>query len=109
VGRLVRKLSKPLVSQLREALPAEYPLGIPITPHTVNVRSGTLFISKPGEDSAVTKSTESLEIIADRTFGEAERSTFRNIKEPTLLYGYICAVRPSAQAARVQIHSRTRK
>lgn len=109
VGRLVRKLSKPLVSQLREALPAEYPLGIHITPHTVNVRSGTLFISKAGEDIAVTKSSESLEIIADRTFGEAERSTFRNIKEPTLLYGYICAVRPSAQAARVQIHSRTRK
>lgn len=107
VGRLVRKLSKPLVSQLREALPAEYPLGIHITPHTVNVRSGTLLITKPGEDGAAAGSSESLEIIADRTFGEAERSTFRNIKEPTLLYGYICAVRPAAQAVRVQIHSRT--
>ncbi|MHC4545810.1 MAG: hypothetical protein ACYTDW_15500, partial [Planctomycetota bacterium] len=106
VGRLLRKLSKPWAKQLREALPAEYPLGINITPHTVNVSSGTLLISRTGEDGTA-ESSNPLEIAADRTFGEAERSTFRNIKEPTMLYGYICAIRPVAPAARVQIHSRT--
>ncbi|MHC4586503.1 MAG: hypothetical protein ACYS3N_18380, partial [Planctomycetota bacterium] len=107
MGKLVRKLSRPLMTQLREALPAEHPLGIHITPHTVSLRSGTLLITKPGEDGAVAGSSESLEIISDRTFGEAERSTFRNIKEPTLLYGYICAVQPATQSVRIQIHSRT--
>ena len=42
-----------------------------------------------------------------QAFGEAERSTFRSIKEPTLLYGYICALRPERRAARIQIHTRT--
>ncbi len=46
-------------------------------------------------------------ILDRRTFGEAERGTFRNVKWPTLLYGYLCAIRPEEQAARVQIHSRT--
>jgi len=46
-------------------------------------------------------------ILDRRTFGEAERSTFRNVKWPTLLYGYLCAIRLEEQAARVQIHART--
>jgi uncharacterized protein (DUF362 family) len=46
-----------------------------------------------------------LKVVPDKTFGEAERSTLRNIKEPTMLYGYICAIRPGAEMARVQIHS----
>jgi uncharacterized protein (DUF362 family) len=103
VGKLLRKLSKPFARQLREALPAEYPLGIHITPHTVNVRAGTLSIRKDGK----AESSGPLEMVVEQAFGEAERSTFRNIKEPTLLYGYICGVRPAARAARVQIHSRT--
>jgi len=107
VGRLLRKLSKPLAAQFRESLPAEYPLGIHITPHAVNVRSGTLSISKPGEDSAPAEISNSFQIATERTFGEAEQSTFRNVKEPTLLYGYICAVHPTARANRIQIHSRT--
>jgi uncharacterized protein (DUF362 family) len=107
LGKLLRKLSKPFAKQLRDVLPAEHPLGIHITPHTVSVRSGRLLITKPGGNSAAEKSSESLEIVTDQTFGEAEKSTFRNIKEPTLCYGYICAVRPAARAARVQIHSRT--
>jgi hypothetical protein len=41
------------------------------------------------------------------SFGEAERSTCQGFKEPTLLYGYICALRPEQRAARIQIHTRT--
>jgi uncharacterized protein (DUF362 family) len=83
---------------LRSILPSEHILGIFITPHTVTVNTGDLTISQGGQ-------TTENRIITDKTFGEAERSTFRNIKEPTLLYGYICAVRPEAQTARVQIHT----
>jgi uncharacterized protein (DUF362 family) len=82
---------------LRSILPAEHLLGIFITPHTVTVDTGTLSISNGGQ-------TSNLTVVAEKTFGEAERSTFKNIKEPTTLYGYICALQPGAQTARVQIH-----
>ena len=82
---------------IRSILPAEHLLGIFITPHTVTVDTGTLQISQGGQTTECT-------LVPQKTFGEAERSTFKNLKEPTMLYGYICAVRPGAQTARVQIH-----
>jgi hypothetical protein len=80
---------------IRNILPAEHLLGIFITPHTVTVDTGTLKISTGGQ-------TTGCNLVPERTFGKAERSTFKNIKEPTRLYGYICAVRPGVQTARVQ-------
>lgn len=83
---------------LQGILPAEPLLGISITPHTVTVKTGTLTISKNGQASVSNLAPE-------RTFGEAESSTFKNIRHPAMLYGYICALRPQAGMARVQIHS----
>ncbi|MGA3115695.1 MAG: DUF362 domain-containing protein [Syntrophobacteraceae bacterium] len=95
---VLAKMATVFQRTLQSILPAEVLLGIFITPHTVTVDSGSLDISTGGETADYTIDTAA-------TFGEAERSTFRNIKEPTLLYGYICAVTPGAQTARVQIHS----
>jgi uncharacterized protein (DUF362 family) len=106
-GKLARKLSASLARTLHEVLPAEHPLGIQITPHTVVVREGKFSIEKPKGKNAGTTASEELRIDEDQTFGEAERSTFRNIKEPTMLYGYICAIRPVSRTARVQIHTDT--
>lgn len=106
-GKLARRLSASLAKKLREVLPSEHPLGVQITPHTVIVRQGKLLIEKPGGKSGGATVSEELRIDSDQTFGEAERSTFRNIKEPTMLYGYICAVRPVSRTARVQIHTST--
>jgi uncharacterized protein (DUF362 family) len=64
-------------------------------------------IERPDGKGGETEASEVLQIDADQTFGEAEQSTFLNIKEPTTLYGYICSVRPESRAARVQIHSST--
>jgi uncharacterized protein (DUF362 family) len=83
---------------LQGILPSEYLLGIFITPHTVTVQSGALKITKEGQAAAYS-------LVPEKTFGEAERSTFNNIRQPTMLYGYICAVQPPEQRARVQIHS----
>ena len=105
--KLANRLSKPLADKLRDLLPSEKPLGIHIQPHTVVVESGKLVIEEAFGAPEGTSVSADLEIQGGQTFGEAERSTFRNVKEPTMLYGYICAVRPSAQVARVQIHSRT--
>ncbi len=83
---------------LKHFLPGEYEPGIAITPYTVKVKSGALKITEGGQ------ATE-YHLVPEQTFGEAESSTFKNIRYPTLLYGYICALRPQAQVARVQIHS----
>jgi uncharacterized protein (DUF362 family) len=106
-GKLARRLSPSLAKKLREALPSEHPLGIQITPHTVVVREGKFLIEKRSGNTDAQTTSEKLNIDADLTFGEAERSTFRNIKEPTMLYGYICALRPMSRSARVQIHTNT--
>ena len=108
LGWLARRPWTPLAKRLREVLPSENPLGMHITPHTVVVRSGRLSIKRPGGNGDAATTSEELRIDdTDQTFGEAERSTFRNIKEPTLLYGYICAVRLVSRAVRVQIHTST--
>lgn len=97
-NHVLANLASGLKWVLRNILPSEHVLGIFITPHTVTVNSGTLRISEGDR-------TASYQIVTERTFGEAERSTFKNLKEPTLLYGYICAVHPGEQRARVQIHA----
>lgn len=97
-NQALAKMASGLKWVLRSILPSEHMLGIFITPHTVMVSSGILRIGK-GEH------TSDYQIVTEHTYGEAERSSFRNIKEPTTLYGYICAIRPEKKVARVQIHA----
>jgi uncharacterized protein (DUF362 family) len=98
-GKRIKRLSHRLAKALRERLPGERPLGIHITPHWVRLRSGEFHVDGP----------EPLTIQLDpqRSFGEAEIGVFRNLKEPTLLYSYFCALRTSDQSACVQIQPRT--
>jgi len=103
VPKLVRRLSSDLAKALRDELPGEDPLGIYIIPHTVTVRSGRLELKgRLGESH-----DRSWSMVAESSAGEAECGTFRNLREPKTLYGYLCAVRPRARSARVQIHSST--
>lgn len=95
---ILDRLSYKLRETLRRALPAERQFGIQIIPSTVSGASGTLALHFPG-------GALHLAIDGAATTGEAEDSTIRNIREPTLLYGYICAIRASTGAARVQFHT----
>jgi uncharacterized protein (DUF362 family) len=103
--KLGRKMATAMYKTLQWMLPGEHLLGIYITPHTVKVRSGAFRISRAVDD-AMEPFCEG-QIVGSQTFGEAERGSFRNVKEPTLLYSYLCAIRPEQQAVRVQILSRT--
>ncbi|HEY6100044.1 MAG TPA: DUF362 domain-containing protein, partial [Anaeromyxobacter sp.] len=103
VPKLVRRLRSALARELRELLPGEHLLGITLTPHAVTLRQGRIRILEAGAPGAA----EVVDALPERTFGEGERGAFRNVKEPTLLYGYLCALRPAARSARIQIHSRT--
>jgi uncharacterized protein (DUF362 family) len=83
---------------LRHVLPSENQFGFAITPHSLSAVSGTLEIAFG--------TTHRWDVDTTKTHGEAEDSTIRNVREPTLLYGYICALRPGG-AARVQFHTST--
>ena len=96
VDPVVRKLSSELQRQLHEALPGERLPGIFITPHLVTIESGSIVVNG-----------DAWEMDAAGSSGECEQGSFRNIKEPTLLYGYLCAPLPEQHAACVQIQSRT--
>lgn len=96
VDPVVRQFSSELQKQLRDVLPGETAPGIFITPHLAAIRGGSITV-----DGA------SWEIDAAGCTGECERGSFHNVKEPTLLYGYLCALRPEERSACVQILSRT--
>lgn len=85
-----------IVDAVHELLPAANPLGIWITPHWVDGVSGTFTVAG-----------ETWNVVGATTAGEAERSTFRNVREPTLLYHYLCALDREQHLNRVQIDART--
>jgi uncharacterized protein (DUF362 family) len=93
---LLAEQSTALKAFLADHLPSLHLLGIHITPHTVMVKNGEIRLSDP---AGVTE----YKVEAGDTFGEAEKSALKNVREPTMLYSYICGLRPEARSARVQI------
>ncbi len=98
VPNVARQLTSGLASALRQVLPETHPLGITITPQLVSVSSGTFRIQGSGGD-------DTFVVDPTNTRGEAERGTFRSLKEPTLLYRYLCAIPPGKGIVRTQIHT----
>ncbi|MBN1309548.1 MAG: DUF362 domain-containing protein [Chitinispirillaceae bacterium] len=91
--------------ELHQELNDGKPFGMNITPFTVNVKNGSISLRPAAGNHS--NDAPSMQIIGGTTFGEAEKSVFRNIREPTVCYGYTCAINPSRESARVQIHTRT--
>lgn len=85
---------------VQEVLPSNHPLGRFVTPYAVKVRSGQMQIAVPhgAVELDLTPAPESC-------FGQATRGTLRNLKEPTLLYSYVCSIRPEERSARSQLHT----
>lgn len=88
----LRQLASQFQRKLRAALPGENALGLFITPHRVHVLAGVIHVDGVQWD-----------IVPALTGGECERGAFRNVKEPTLLYHYFCALYPEVGSACVQI------
>ena len=103
-------LSFPVVSNFEKFIPRPYreevkkllrglgALGLHMTPHRVRVTEGQIRV----EDES---KTETFTLEANQTMGEAEISTFRNIRWPTLYYNYFCAIDPGSEHIYVKIHS----
>jgi uncharacterized protein (DUF362 family) len=105
LNNLLRRLPRSITWEFRKLVFSGRPLGVYIEPHTVTVKSGRLSIKGPGGSGAEKRGPVHFSIDPSKTFGEAERAFLRNIREPTMLYGYVCGIRPEAKVARIQIHS----
>jgi uncharacterized protein (DUF362 family) len=84
--------------KVKEWLPHLQTLGLHLTPHKVHVREGKIVL----QDGSL---REEYAISADQTTGEAEKSTFTNIRWPKLYYNYFCALNPSLDEVYVKIRS----
>jgi uncharacterized protein (DUF362 family) len=73
-------------------------LGLHLTPNRVHVSGGQITLE---DDSK----TETFAFEINQTMGEAEISTFINIRWPTLYYHYFCALDPESEHIYVKIRS----
>jgi len=93
-----RHIKRSFMEDIREWLPHFDTLGMHLTPHKVAVEKGEITLKKGPESTTFT-------IEKDRALGEAEISTFQNIKWPTLYYNYFCTVDPASDALRLHIRT----
>ena len=84
--------------KIQEWLPHLETLGLHLTPHKVHPTAGKFILS----DEA---SPQEYSLVPEETLGEAERSTFQNIRWPKLYYNYFCALNPAADQIYIKIRS----
>ena len=100
----------PVVSNFEKLVPRQYreevkellrrlgALGLHLTPSRVRVSEGQITLQDESKIETYTFET-------DQTMGEAEISTFKNIRWPTLYYNYFCALDPESEHIYVKIRS----
>ncbi len=92
-------LKIPILGYLNQALSRwldkfsnRHEFGIHLGVHTVTVLSANINIDN-----------QSINVDADKSFGEAEKSTFNFFREPTLRYNYFCGIDAELRRARVHV------
>lgn len=98
--RKLRRLFARFGDAAREVLPSHNPLGWSVRPHVLHVKAGRLRITPADGAPAL-----DLAPLPDRCFGQGDIGAVRNIKEPLLLHGSLCALRPDARSALSQVHT----
>ncbi len=100
----------PVVSNFEKLIPRQYRegvkellrrmsgLGLHLTPNRVLVSEGQITLKDES-------TTETLTFEANQTIGEAEISTLKNIRWPTLYYNYFCALNSESDQIYVKIRS----
>jgi uncharacterized protein (DUF362 family) len=84
--------------ELKELLRRIGALGLHLTPNRVRVSEGQITLKDESK-------SETFTLEANQTMGEAEISTFKNIRWPTLYYNYFCALNSESDQIYVKIRS----
>jgi len=93
-----RHIKRSFMEDIRKWLPHFDTLGLHLRPHKIAVEEGLITVTKGSEKNT-------FKVVKDKTLGEAEISSFQNIRWPTLYYNYFCAVDPALDALRLHIRS----
>jgi uncharacterized protein (DUF362 family) len=91
-------IPRPYREEVKKLLRSLGALGLHLTPHRVRVTKGQITLQDKSNEEIY-----AFEI--SQTMGEAEVSTFRNIRWPTLYYNYFCAIDPESEQIYVKIRS----
>jgi len=91
-------IPRPYREEVKKLLRSLGALGLHLTPHRVRVTKGQITLQDKSNEEIY-----AFEI--NQTMGEAEVSTFRNIRWPTLYYNYFCAIDPESEQIYVKIRS----
>jgi len=84
--------------EVKELLRRMGALGLHLTPNRVRVSEGQITLQDESK-------TETFTLETSQTMGEAEISTFKNIRWPTLYYNYFCALNSESGQIYVKIRS----
>lgn len=98
ISNYKRHISRKFIEDVYKWLPHFDTLGLHLTPHKVIIEEGKITLKKGSESTT-------FKVVKDKTLGEAEISSFKNIKWPTLYYNYFCAIDPALDA--LTLHIRT--
>jgi uncharacterized protein (DUF362 family) len=98
ISNYQRQVKRSFMRDIHEWLPHFDTLGIHLTPHKVTIEEGEITLTEGS------KSTP-FEVVKNETLGEAEISSFMNIKWPTLYYNYFCAIDPALDTLRLHIRT----
>jgi uncharacterized protein (DUF362 family) len=98
ISNYKKHISRRFFDEIREWLPHFDSLGLHLTPHRVTLEQGEITLKQGSQKT-------SFRIDKDSTLGEAEISSFMNIRKPTLYYNYFCTIDPYQDS--VRLHVRT--
>jgi uncharacterized protein (DUF362 family) len=91
-------ISREIVGNIRKWLPHFDTMGMHLIPHKITIDQGSITLDKGVRKKVFTVDNKS-------TLGEAEISTFQNIRKPILYYNYFCAINPAKDNLRLHIRS----
>jgi uncharacterized protein (DUF362 family) len=98
ISNYKKHIDRKYMAEIKKLLPHFDTLGFHLTPHKVTIDEGTIIIKDGHKETAFT-------IDKNSTLGEAEVSSFHNVREPSLYYNYFCAIDPSQDTLRLHIRS----
>ena len=98
ISNYKKHVDRGLYEDIRECLPHFDTLGFHLLPHKIAIEEGEIILKKGGQE-------EQFSVDEDYTLGEAEVSSFQNIRKPTLYYNYFCSIDPEKDSLRVHIRS----
>jgi uncharacterized protein (DUF362 family) len=93
-----RLIPRESLEKAKEILRRLGSLGLHLTPHKVAVSGGKITLQEGATENTYT-------LKAEETFGEAEVSSLKNFRWPTLYYNYFCALDPGSDHIYVKVRS----